>query len=522
MITRKPTPYFTFDAGAEYESFNGPFNENHGDRVALGYESTGGYMSNEYLETDDGSAGEQLTGRTVYEYRSANDNVVRISRMVDEYDGRYDDFFLLSDGIRNKTKNNEEGKNKGHLLLLTLTWKTSLDELNFTSTTNYSNSNFQSVLDYDFTELDMIIFNYDQDFNTFAQDLHLTNDSNEQFKWLAGLFLMIEEFDSLAELNFGDDSSLIGSGLNMIGGRSVESKCIAVFGQAWTNFAEKFELRGRLCLDNEDRKLDWTGLKELNGMLISLKDTYLRSDDWFGVMPSISLSYVIDENQQTYGSIDREYKAEDYAANKVTLEAVSEPVDSEYTLTYGVDYKGLLLDKKLELNCALFYINWTDMQVSVVDNQIAVMQNATEARSYGAEIEAPIKPIRGLDFFAGLGFIKREFDEYSNHISDIDLSGNDLPNANEYGVSLGMKFRHGSDFFGSLAGNFLDPEYLDEVKRDSYTLLNAQVGYETNNWALYLYGINLLDEEYLAHTPSVDAGNLEEPLTVSAQLTFQL
>lgn len=82
VITNKPTPEFTFDAGVDYESYNtskiktsfgGPVGDNQAYRIALSYNRTDGYMENEFLGTDDGGRQAQFTGRLIYDYNTSND-----------------------------------------------------------------------------------------------------------------------------------------------------------------------------------------------------------------------------------------------------------------------------------------------------------------------------------------------------------------------------------------------------------------------------------------------------------------
>jgi iron complex outermembrane receptor protein len=191
-------------------------------------------------------------------------------------------------------------------------------------------------------------------------------------------------------------------------------------------------------------------------------------------------------------------------------------------MTYEIGYHALLADRRIEFSCAAFYIDWTDMQVSVVKGNVALMQNAAEAHTYGAEFEAHWRPVRGLDLFTCLGLLEGEFDRYGNHPDGVDLAGNSLPNAHEYNFSAGAMYRHDRGFFASVSANVLGPKFLDElneVEQDSYTLVNAKAGYETGHWSFCLYGRNLLDEKYLVYSHT-DAGRIGETAVVGTQFSY--
>ncbi len=533
VITRKPTPEFSFDSALEIESYNtqkvkaafgGPVSDNQGYRLALGYTHSDGYMDNAFLGSDDGSRHEQFSGRFTYELAFSEDNLLRLSVTGDAYDGGFDEYVPVARGASTTTMNDEEGKSKGHLFSPTLTWERVFGDLALTSITNYSASNSQTVFDQDSSPFDLMVLDYDEDFKTFTQEVRLSGGESSDVEWLAGVFLLKEEIDLLTDFRFGNDAGLMlmPPGLHMIGDGVIDSQGAALFGQVIVQPLEKLELRARLRLDYEERELTWQGRSEMGGVPIVPVQDFSRKDDWFGVMPSASLAYIIDDRQRVYGSIDRGYKVGDYAANQVDIEAVREPVDPEYTLTYEIGYKGLLADKRLELSAAAFYIDWTDMQVSVVKDNVALMHNAAEAHSYGLELEARWRAARGLDLLAGFGWLKGEFDRYDNHPSGQNMAGNQLPNANEYSFSMGARYRHDNGFFTSLSAALMGPKYLDEqnlIKQDSYTLLNAKIGYEATNWAAYVYGRNLLDEAYLVHS-FTDAGRAGEPAVVGAECRY--
>ncbi len=534
IITTKPTHEFTFDAGIDYGSYNtskvktafgGPLGDQQAYRIALSQTSTDGYMENESLDTTDGSRYQQNTGRFIYDYTTSNDTLIRFSVIKDSYAGGFDEFFVVADGVGTTTKNNEEGETNGDLISPTLTVESQLNGLKLTSITNYSNSNSHVLYDMDFSMMDLILFEYDEEFTTVTQEFRLIDDDSEAFKWLLGVFFMQERLESLTDVSFGDDAAMVPgmmAGLRMIGDGAIESQGIALFGQMSFLFQEKFELRTRLRLDQEHRELTWKGNTELNGMAMVPEQDYTRNDDWLGVMPALSVSYLPTQDQRIYASIDRGYKVGDYAANQTDINAVKEPVDPEYTMTYEIGYKAMLADRTLEISCALFYIDWTDMHVSVVKDSVALMQNAAEAHASGFEFEARWRPIQGLDLFTGLGLLDGEFDRYDNHPDGLDLIGNALPNSHDYNFSLGAVYRQDQGMFASVSANMMGPKFMDElndVEQEAYTLLNAKAGYKSDSWSFYLYGRNLLNEEYLVHT-FLTAGRIGEPAVIGGQVNY--
>ncbi len=516
VVTRKPTASFCLDSSVSWESFHtgkaklafgGPINENNRYRLALGYTTTDGYMENEFLGTDDGLRQEQFTGRFSYQHFSSEDSEILFTLLGDSYEAGFGGYApIIADGrIPAKTMSNKDGEEEGHLLSPTLTWKKDFSGATLTSITNYSNSFFSYLFDYDASPQDVIMQDYEDEWSVFTQELRLSGGKEDGFKWLVGAMATVEDYDLLNDMYGGADSRLpyLPAGLHTITNSGISSKGAAVYGRLENRFLEKFEVGVQLRLDYENRELDWQTRYEMGGVPVMPLQNYNTEEDWFAVMPSFDLSYLLSENQRFYGTVSRGYRGGDFAAAQYSLDAVKATVEPEYTITYEIGYKGLLADKRFELDAALFYIDWSDMQVSITDGTSFLTQNAAEATSYGFELESRWLVTEGFDIFASAGWFCGDFDKYDNHPSSKDLSGNKLPNANEYSISLGARYRHDSGLFTSLSASYMGPKYMDElneIKQDAYALVHAKIGYEGEKWAAYVYGRNLLDEEYLLHT----------------------
>ena len=520
LITRDPGPYFEGYLNGSYESFStravemafgGPAGGDNGYRLALAYHSTDGYFDNTFLDTDDGNNQEQFTARGKFVLSTSDAGTLTFGLMVDSFDGGFDNHAI---GGGTKTTNNEPGYNDGYLFSPTLTWEKEFESSKLTSITNYSKSNFGFLQDWDFTSADIFAAEADLDYDVVTQEFRLESTRDSGMKWLAGAFLLGEHLDTETTVRFGEDGFLFGmpSGAFMGQTSTVKTYGAALFGKIVYPLGRKLELTGSLRLDYEQKELDWQGASSFGPGVSKNFEA-----DWLALLPSASVAWLLSDDQRLYATIARGYKAGDYNNVQVDPTVVTEAVDPEHTLTYEAGYKGWLADKRLELNLAFFYVDWTDMQVDteliVEGAPVYLKQNAAKAHTAGVELEARARPHKGWDLFLGAGYLfEYEFDEFPSRTTG-DLTGNRLPNANEYSVNAGTIFRHPNGLFLSADIAFNGPKYFDEanaVEQESYTLLNAKIGYETDSWSLYLYGRNLLDEAY-AVTRFEDALMAGEP-----------
>ncbi len=530
IITRKPGDFFEGYAKAEYGSYNsgnfqsaigGPVSDRLGYRLAFAYKRSDGYFENDFLGIDDGNEQEQFSGQGKLVFDIAPGNRLTFGLLADKFDDGFDSYTLI-DGYH--TTNNETGYNDGHLVSPSLTWEKEIGGMKLTSITNYSNSNYGFLTDWDFTQYDGVTGEYDEVYHTLTQELRLNGQTGGGLKWLGGLFLMTEDLDMESTVRMG---AAAGPSAGMVMGQNstITSRNAALFGQFTWPVSAKMEISGGLRMDYSKKELDWQNYSNMPFIPVVPKDF---TDDWFAFLPSFSISWLPAKGHRAYLSVVRGYKEGDYNCVEPNPATVTEAVDPEYTTTYEAGYKGLFADRRVELNLAAFYIKWEDMQVDAVDldNVTALKkENAAEAHSSGVELEARMRLARGLTAFVNAGYMfDYEFDEFMSAKDGqiMDLSGNLLPKTNEYSINAGFIYRHSSGIFAAADVSFMGPKYfthLNEMKQDAYTLVNVKVGYEAQNWSVAVFGRNLLDEEHILST--FGRGKMAaEPLVGGIQASF--
>lgn len=534
LTTKEPNETANGYFNANYESYNtyqvqaavgGPVTDTIAGRLAVSYKDSDGYFDNTFLSKDNGNENEQFSLNGKLQLMDSPAGKVTLSLITDRFDGGFDNYAI---GGGYETRNNETGYNDGYLIAPILTFEKDYSSFTITSISNYSHSNYGFLHDWDFTEYDLQTGEFDEVTGSFSQEFRFNGENGNSFKWLTGAYLLHEKNDSETEVVMGSDAyfgpGMDYRGVTMSQDSTITTNNVALFGQAIYTFDSNIEITGRMRLDYEEKNLDWVGRDNMGS-----PDTEQAFDaDWFAALPSASLAWVPNELHRTYLSISQGYKSGDYNNVQVEATVVTEAVDPEYSLTYEAGYKGLLLDKKLEFNLAAFYIDWTDIQVDTpisVDGQLSyVKQNAAEAHSSGVEIEARAQLAKGWNVFLGANYLfEYEFDSFADSPAG-DLAGRYLPQTSEYSVSTGSTYRHSSGFFLSVDASLFGPKFFDEAnqfKQEDYTLVNAKVGYETEGWSVYLYGRNLLDEEYSVSMFS-NAELAGEPLFagVKAELRF--
>jgi len=165
----------------------------------------------------------------------------------------------------------------------------------------------------------------------------------------------------------------------------------------------------------------------------------------------------------------------------------------ESTLMYEAGLKSTFLGGRATFNAAAFYGKYTNLQQALTRPDGSVSTSSNDEDVYGAEFEAQLRPVRGLQLFGSLGVL------HTHLINAIGAPSEDSPNYN-----VGGSYTVGTSKGGSLV---LASTFHHEPERPSLSLgnqvdahnnLDASVTYNLpgNHWSLTAGGYNLTNEIY--------------------------
>lgn len=196
--------------------------------------------------------------------------------------------------------------------------------------------------------------------------------------------------------------------------------------------------------------------------------------------------------------------------------------DDETATGFEVGYKARLMDERLEVNAAIFYTEYDDLQVSSFNTPpgsapILVVSNAGESTSQGLELEVNYAATDWLTVGTSLAYLDSEYDSYESGpcsiaerdatgASECDRSGDDTPYAAEYSGSAYVDWRFPLSgnlvLDGGVLVTFSDDYYteaaLNETSRqDAYEKIDARIGISQadDKWSVSVVGRNLTEEE---------------------------
>lgn len=194
---------------------------------------------------------------------------------------------------------------------------------------------------------------------------------------------------------------------------------------------------------------------------------------------------------------------------------------------YEIGYKGNLLDNRLSLTAALFYIDWTDLQVATATQigQVPITGNGSTAESKGLELNGRWLISDNLQAEFAFNHINAELTERAVGLvpgNDV-LVGARLPGHAENKFTLNLTYStqmwggdvdysygmtYMGDVYNGLGGpddplvntNTGEPGDFGYEAIPSYDLHRVSATYRKDNWRAQLYVNNVFDQYYVTGT----------------------
>lgn len=398
-----------------------------------------------------------------------------------------------------------------------------------TSVTGYRLNDSSMSQDGDGTPVPGIVLQRAWDISTFTQELRWNSSGDSQLQWLAGIYF----FDQSASRveNYGIDAdpasfigTLAGGALNNTRNRifqDVDTTSYAAFGQLTYAATDRLNLTlgGRYTTEEKD------GLSGVSGDPGLFQDdqpfTVFYDESWDAFTPRFGADFSMTPEALLYVTVSRGFKSGGFAVEGSNEDAFSTPFDPEFALSYEVGTKTRWLDDRLQVNTAVYYVDYDDLQVQTIDEGTGrfFVANVGSASSTGVEVELLAQPTPSLRLGLTYAYLDAEFDDFV--LAGEDLSGNIPPLSPETTLNGSAEYT-----FGFAAGDLTvraDYLYKSEIFFDASNftvpgnlsrfdgVVNASLGFTTASraWEIVVWGKNLTDEEVALQATPNGVFNLE-------------
>ena len=246
-----------------------------------------------------------------------------------------------------------------------------------------------------------------------------------------------------------------------------------------------------------------------------------NSDTFF----KLNTSYDLDEDKMLYFTWAEGFRRGGAngipAGGQVAFSDNYKSYDPDTVTNWEWGAKTTWLDNRLQINGALYYIEWEGVQLGTVtpEGGIPVTVNGDDARSQGLELEVKALPIENLAVSFSAAFMDAKLTQDTLSTPEIDgQKGDALPGIprttfslaldyswtldNGYELNAHLDTYYKADMDSRLNDNQvnqLDPSMgisvnSDNVTLDSYTITNIGLSLQVDQWSARLYADNLFNE----------------------------
>ena len=230
------------------------------------------------------------------------------------------------------------------------------------------------------------------------------------------------------------------------------------------------------------------------------------SEDFSAWMPKYGVAVDLTDTQAIAVTASRGYRQG--GTELIVGTNIPNVIEPEFMWTYEFAYRKSSQDKRLTFGANVFYNDYTDQQITLVNPNFPPFTNtfnAGESKSYGAEFEGRYDFNNGLNVFGSLGLLKTEFTKLEEvSCPGGSCTGNEYPEAPAVTFSFGGKYQHHSGVFASAYADYTsdyfafgDVNNTPALKIDGRFVANAKVGYQRESLTASVYINNIFDKDYL-------------------------
>jgi iron complex outermembrane receptor protein len=437
---------------------------------------------------------------------------------------------------------------------LTLTWDIN-DALRFKSITAYRETDTRNWIDFDTTPLaiaDSEATYYD---DQTTQEFQLLYTGGGRLSGVLGLYYFDGTAGGIVEAIFFTNFPNTTEGF-------VETKSYSFYADARYKLTDRMTLNLGLRPTREEKR----------GVAFNVYNTDNNFTDYYFVAadfddettftswaPKLGLDYQFNQDVMGYVTVNQGFKSGGYnvRAQSTLFPETALPFDDEVMTVAEVGVKSVLADQKLVLNAAVFYGDYTDIQVStftsydangdgVDDAFFGNFLNAGDATIQGLEVEYAYASDSWYGLSGYLAYLDAEPDSFLDENNDGFVDTQVITNAPE--LTGAIRFNVDFPAFGGLITGSVGYSYRDDsvltneggpdprnpavplepIMQESYGLVDAWIAWLSpdSKWRIGLSAKNLTDEEYLTsgyNLPVLGAiqGSYGAPRTIIGTIEFR-
>lgn len=532
--TNPPSNQFSLQAKAGVSSYhsqnymilaNLPIRNILYNKLSFSYNRTDGYFKNDFT---GGKSNKSDSYNVRYQGRLYTNNSWRVSFGLN-YNHSFDDGYAYHaiDSLKvhpYRVNYNANASYKRDLISTYLNAQKRFESTTLNWVTSYSWSQDKQDLDADFTYHDVFQNGKDSDQDLITQEINYQSTRSDEWDWTLGTFGFYKDLTNNYLATFGTERHLL---LPMdldkaLYYNNTTTWGIAGYGQiTLKNLLPGLFLTAGIRYDYEQATLSYRDSIQFHGAQgFSGYHDWDENRSFNSWLPKFSILQKWNDQLSIYLNIAKGYKAGGYniISNEMSSQVVSLDYDKETLWNYEVGTKYFSPNGRLNVNAALFYIDWRNQQIFVMEMMGPIIKNAGDARSLGGEMDLSWEFLSGLTYFLSSGY---SHSEYYHHLTQ-EYEGNRIVMAPEFTMNTGLAYQKKvktslfQSFMASTSVTGFGTQYFDEantLKQNPYFLWNMDFGISGKYIDFHVWGKNILNKDFFCYMFNSPVGkNLPEYL----------
>jgi iron complex outermembrane recepter protein len=447
------------------------------------------------------------------------------------------------------------------------------------SITSYRKSNWVSGLDGDGSPLNISTYSFRQRQKQFSQELQLVGSAlDDKLNYVLGAYFFNES-------GFLADYVIAGEGIYVIDGPNwLKTNAYAGFGQLdyrvndligftvgarYTKESKEFE-GGQQELSGLFYKLAGAPCSNLagdifpnavlpNGQTCRVANNYpdpnnplriypagINRQKFNNFSPKLGIQIHPADDVMIYGSWSKGYKTGGWTTRYSTPQTFVSSFDPEKATTYELGLKSTLLDRRLQVNAALFYTDYSAIQLNYQVGGSPTIANVGDGKIKGGELEIVAQPTKALTLNFAVGYTDAYYTALDPAVAVTSgasalqagaVVGSTLPKTPKWKVNFSPRYQieMGNGSSVTLLGDYTfiskqtnNVERTFALNRPSVSILNASIAYRdpSEKYTVTVGGTNLTNKRYISSGTAIPAfgaiiGSYNRPAEWYARLGFK-
>lgn len=329
-----------------------------------------------------------------------------------------------------------------------------------------------------------------QDQTEWTQEFRIESEEDSDLSWILGAFYSDSEIKGDATRQF------MGLFITERTLYTLESQNFSVFSSLGKNLSDKDYVSLGLRYDKFDKEIRRTKTSTIPPPPAPLAE----SNDFSSFSPSIQWEHSFSEDLTANARVTYAEKPGGFSAY------ADNAADSTFVEEETMAYELSILFSPSEswgVNLTAYLNDIENYQFELPDptrmSTDYYVDNADEVTAKGIEIEGFVKPAESVTLSVAYGLCDSEYDKFIGS----GLVGKQVSFVPKQTLALSAIYQLDNGVYGQIGTKTIgDTHYWDynglnpTDKIDSYTLLDANIGYNFDSWEVSVFGLNLTDEEY--------------------------